>query len=69
MEPLNSMLEPVIEEDSEEDKILEAAVAGNPDCIVLGDSHLLQLERHRETPIHNTNKFLEKNKQKVKLDV
>lgn len=31
MEPLNSRLEPVIEEDSEEDKILEAAVAGNSD--------------------------------------
>jgi predicted nucleic acid-binding protein len=53
MEPLSLRLEPVIEEDPEEDKILEAAVAGNADCIVSGDSHLLQIERHRETPIHN----------------
>jgi len=50
----------VIEDDPDDDKILEAAIAGNADCIVSGDSHLLQLEKHREISIHNPNKFLEK---------
>jgi len=50
----------VIEDDPDDDKILEAAIAGNADCIVSGDSHLLQLEKHREIPIHNPNNFLEK---------
>lgn len=48
----------VIEEDSDDDKILEAAVAGKADCIVSGDSHLLDLEEHREIPIYSPNKFL-----------
>ncbi|MFB6292313.1 MAG: putative toxin-antitoxin system toxin component, PIN family [Candidatus Nanohaloarchaea archaeon] len=50
----------VIEDDPDDDKILEAAVAGNTDCIVSGDSHLLKLEKHREIPIHSPSEFLEK---------
>lgn len=48
----------VIEDDPDDDKILEAAVAGNADYIISGDSHLLQLEKHREIPIHSPNQFL-----------
>ena len=49
----------VIEDDPDDDKVLEAAVAGNADCIVSGDSHLLDLEKHRGITIYNPNEFLD----------
>lgn len=58
MEPLNSRLEPVIEEDPEEDKILEAAVAGNSDEVWIAWYYVLQLEKHIGKPIHNLKNFI-----------
>lgn len=49
----------IIEDDPDDDKILEAAVAGSADCIVSGDSHLLNLEKHRKIPVYSPNKFLD----------
>jgi putative PIN family toxin of toxin-antitoxin system len=49
----------IIEDDPDDDKILEAAVAGNADCIVSGDSHLLELERHRRISIYSPDEFLD----------
>lgn len=48
----------VIEDDPDDDKILETAIAGSADCIVSGDSHLLDLEKQGEVIIHSPDKFL-----------
>jgi len=47
----------LIEDDPEDDKILECA-AGDVDCIVSGDSHLLDLEQHAQFQIYSPNEFL-----------
>ncbi|MFB6116270.1 MAG: putative toxin-antitoxin system toxin component, PIN family [Candidatus Nanosalina sp.] len=49
----------VIEDDPEDDKILEAAVAGDVDCIVSGDSHLLDIDEHDGIGIYSPDAFLE----------
>lgn len=49
----------VIEDDPDDDKILECAVAGDADYIVSGDSHLLDLGQHAEIQIHSPAQFLQ----------
>ncbi|MFB6180368.1 MAG: putative toxin-antitoxin system toxin component, PIN family [Candidatus Nanohalobium sp.] len=53
----------VIEDDPDDDKILEAAIAGNADFIVFGDSHILDLEKYRQIPLHNPQPVPRENKQ------
>ena len=47
-----------VEDDPDDDKILECAVAGNADYIVSGDSHLLDIEEHRGVEILSPDEFL-----------
>jgi putative PIN family toxin of toxin-antitoxin system len=48
----------VVEDDPDDDKILECAVAGDVDYLVSGDSHLLDLEDYRGIPIYSPDEFL-----------
>lgn len=50
----------VIDDDPDDDKILEAAVAGDVEYIVSGDSHLLDLDTHAGIAIHDPARFLAK---------
>ena len=45
--------------DPTDNKILEAAIAGQVDFIVSGDNHLLDLGTFREIPIIKPRKFLD----------
>jgi putative PIN family toxin of toxin-antitoxin system len=47
-----------VEDDPDDDKILECAVAGDVDYLVSGDSHLLDLENYRGIPICSPDEFL-----------
>jgi len=47
-----------VEDDPDDDKILECAVAGDVDYIVSGDSHLLELERYSGIRIYSPDGFL-----------
>jgi len=49
----------VIEADPADDKFLEAAIAGKVDCIVSGDTHLLELEQFRSIPILSGREFMD----------
>jgi conserved hypothetical protein TIGR00305 len=42
-----------VADDPDDDKILECAVAGDVDCLVSGDSHLLDLENYRGMSIYS----------------
>ena len=46
-----------VEDDPDDDKILECAVAGNADYIVSGDSHLLDIEEYRGVEIVSPDEF------------
>ena len=46
-------------EDSSDNKFLECAVAGNADCIITGDNHLLKLKKYRNITILNPLEFLQ----------
>jgi uncharacterized protein len=48
-----------IADDPEDDKFLEAAVAGKVDFIVSGDKHLLDLKEFRSIPIITGREFLD----------
>ncbi|TMI81933.1 MAG: putative toxin-antitoxin system toxin component, PIN family [Bacillati bacterium ANGP1] len=48
----------VIREDPEDNRVLEAARAGDADVIVSGDRHLLSLERFGATVIRNPRELL-----------
>jgi len=48
----------VVEDDPDDDKILECAIAGAVDCIISGDSHLLDIERHRAVAVYSPDEFL-----------
>jgi|SRR3989344_3310058 len=50
----------IVIDDPDDNKILECAVAGNVDCIVSNDNHLLKLKEFRGIPILTPEKFLEK---------
>ena len=49
----------VVEDDPDDDKFLEAAVAGNVDYIVSGDRHLLDLDSFRGIEIVEPRSFYE----------
>lgn len=49
----------VIAADPEDDRVLEAAAAGNASAIVSGDEHLLSLSAWRGIPILRPAEFLE----------
>jgi len=48
----------LVERDRSDNKILEAAVAAQADCIVSGDHHLLQIKEFRSIPILSARDFL-----------
>ena len=49
----------VVKDDSDDNRVLECAMAGNADYIVSGDRHLLQLKAHAGIPILTARQFLE----------
>ena len=62
---ISVMVEPqrevaVITEDPEDNRVLEAALAGDADVIVSGDRHLLSLEKFGPTPILSPRALLDR---------
>jgi hypothetical protein len=49
----------VINEDSEDNRILECALASGADIIVSGDKHLLKLGKFRKTKILTPREFFD----------
>jgi putative PIN family toxin of toxin-antitoxin system len=49
-----------VEDDPDDDKFLEAAVAGNVDYIVSGDGHLLDLDMFQGIPVVDPRAFYER---------
>lgn len=49
-----------VNEDPDDDKVLECAVASGASYIVSGDHHLLELQSYSEIPIIRAADFLEK---------
>ena len=49
-----------VEDDPDDDKIPECAVAGNADYIISGDSHLLDIGEYRDIRALNPDQFLER---------
>lgn len=49
----------IIEEDAEDNKILECALASRADIIVSGDKHLLKLGKFRKTRIQTPREFFD----------
>ena len=49
-----------VEDDPDDNKILECAVAGNADYIISGDSHLLDIGEYRDIRVLNPDQFLER---------
>lgn len=50
----------IIKDDPDDNKVLECAMAGNADCIVTNDNHLLKMRKYKNIPIITTEEFLEK---------
>jgi putative PIN family toxin of toxin-antitoxin system len=50
----------VIEDDPDDDRVLECALAGQADAIVSGDRHLLALASYRGIPIMRVRQFLDR---------
>lgn len=50
----------IIKDDPDDNKILECAIAGNVDCIISNDKHLLKLKKFRNIPILTPDDFVEK---------
>lgn len=50
----------IIKGDPDDNKILECAIAGNVDCIISNDKHLLKLKKFRNIPILTPDDFVEK---------
>ena len=50
----------LVKDDPDDNKILECAIAGNVDCIVSNDKHLLKLKKFRNIPILTPDEFVEK---------
>ena len=50
----------IVKNDPDDNIILECAKAGNVDCIVSNDKHLLKLKKFENIPILNPDKFVEK---------
>jgi len=51
-----------VSDDPDDNKILECAIAGNVDCIISKDNHLLKLNKYRNIPILAPENFEEKYK-------
>jgi putative PIN family toxin of toxin-antitoxin system len=49
-----------VPEDPDDNRVLECAVAGEADCIVSGDRHLLRLGSHAGIPILTVRQFLQR---------
>lgn len=49
----------VIEDDPDDDRVLECAVAAKADYIVSGDRHLLKLSSYRDIPIMTVRRFMD----------
>ena len=49
----------VVPQDPDDDRVIECAVAGNADCIVSGDRHLLRLGSYASIDILTVRQFLE----------
>ncbi len=49
----------VVPGDREDDKFIDCAVEAQADCIISGDSHLLQIKAFREIPILSPKEFLQ----------
>ncbi len=54
----------IVEEDTEDNKILECALTSGADIIVSGDKHLLKLGKFRKTKILTPREFFDSIKQK-----
>ena len=52
----------IMKDDPDDNKILECAIAGNVDCIVSNDKHLLKLKKFRNISILTPDDFIEKYK-------
>ena len=50
----------VIDADPSDNKFLEAALAGKADCVVSGDSHLLDLKTFHGIPVLTAREFIER---------
>jgi len=50
----------IITEDPEDNRVLEAAVAGNAEIVISGDHHLLELETFGPIPIMHPRELLKK---------
>ena len=62
---ISTIIEPktrlnVINDDPDDNKILECAIAGKVDCIVSNDRHLLKLKTFQNIPILTPDDFVEK---------
>jgi uncharacterized protein len=62
---ISTIIEPeikldVVKDDPDDNMILECAVAGNVDCIVSNDKHLLKLKEYKNIPILTPDEFVEK---------
>jgi len=49
----------VVEADPDDDRILEAALAAEADCIVTGDKHLLRIKKYKDINILSPREFLD----------
>jgi len=50
----------IVKDDPDDNAILECAIAGNVDCIVSNDKHLLKLKKFRNITILTPDDFVEK---------
>ncbi|MBI2654223.1 putative toxin-antitoxin system toxin component, PIN family [Candidatus Woesearchaeota archaeon] len=50
----------IIKDDPDDNAILECAIAGNVDCIVSNDKHLLKIKKFQNIPILTPDDFVEK---------
>ena len=48
----------VVANDPDDNRILECAVAGDADCVVSGDHHLLELKQYQGIPVVTAAEFL-----------
>ncbi len=55
-----SMKIDIIKDDPDDNRILECAIAGDVDCIVSNDKHLLKLKEYRNILILTPDEFVEK---------
>lgn len=49
----------VVSADPDDDKFIACALAANADCIISGDSHLLELKRHKTVSLLTPSEFMD----------